>query len=62
MLFSLEDKQENWDLEAEERVPEIKLKQRRKEDARDLALLVYDLYQESQSNDRIMENKRSGNE
>lgn len=62
MLFSLEDKQENRDLEAKERVPEIKHKQRRKEDARDLALLVYDLYKESQSNDRIMENNRRDDE
>lgn len=49
MPFSLQNN-------SEEMISELNLKQKRKQDAIDLALLVYDLYKESQVNDRIVEN------
>jgi len=62
MPFSLQNNEKILDSGTEERIPEISFKQKRKQDALDLALLVYDMYKESQMSDRIMEINRSDND
>lgn len=48
--------------DALQQAPELSLKQKQKQDAIDLALMLYGIYKKRQSDDRIVENNGGDND